>query len=245
MAFTNKLQLLIPKQHGAWGMLTIPFFLGAYAGGFTWFHIPLFIGWLALYLATYALLTAIKLKRKKEYLSWFYRYISVAVMMLLIPIYSHMKLIYFGIAMIPFFIVNMYYARKKKERVLVNDVAAITNFCIGGIASFYIGSGQFNMNALELFMFCFLFFIGSTFYVKTMIREKNNPVYKWLSWSYHLLLIIGLICAGYPMFVVAYIPSMIRAFYLYGKSLPIKKIGVSEIVNAVYFLAAMMFLFHG
>jgi hypothetical protein len=236
-------KLLIPKQHGAWAMLTIPFFLGAYAGGFTWFHIPLFIGWLALYLATYPLLTAIKLKRKK-YLTWFYRYSSVAVLMLSIPIYYHMKLIYFGMAMIPFFIINIYYARKKKERDFVNDVAAITSFCIGGLASFYIGNGQLNINALELFMFCFLFFIGSTFYVKTMIREKNNPVYKWLSWGYHVLLIIGLIYAHYPLFVLAYIPSVIRAFYLYGKSLPIKKIGVSEFVNAVYFFTAMIFLFH-
>lgn len=241
MASTKK--LLIPKQHGAWAMLTIPFFLGAYAGGFTWLHILLFMGWLALYLATYPLLTAIKLKRK-EYLSWFYRYSSVAVLMLVIPIYYHMKLIYFGMAMVPFFIMNVYFAKKKKERDFVNDVAAITSFCIGGLASFYMGNGQLNMDALELFMFCFLFFIGSTFYVKTMIREKNNPVYKWLSWGYHLLLIIGLIYAHYPLFVLAYIPSVIRAFYLYGKSLPIKKIGASEFVNAVYFFAAMIFLFH-
>ncbi|MED0659405.1 YwiC-like family protein [Bacillus smithii] len=234
---------LIPKQHGAWAMLTIPFFLGAYAGGFTWLHIPLFIGWLALYLATYPLLTAIKLKRK-EYLPWFYRYSVVAVLMFVIPIYYQVKLLYFGIAMVPFFIINIYYARKKKERDFVNDVAAITSFCIGGLASFYMGNGQFTMTALELFMFCFLFFIGSTFYVKTMIREKNNPVYKWLSWGYHLLLIIGLIYAHYPLFVLAYIPSVTRAFYLYGKSLPIKKIGLSEFANAIYFFAAMLLLFH-
>jgi hypothetical protein len=32
---------IVPKQHGAWAMLIVPFLLGAYAGGFTWLHVPL------------------------------------------------------------------------------------------------------------------------------------------------------------------------------------------------------------
>ncbi|EZP78790.1 hypothetical protein H839_02941 [Parageobacillus genomosp. 1] len=44
---------IVPKQHGAWAMLIVPFLLGAYAGGFTWLHVPLFVGWFFLYLATY------------------------------------------------------------------------------------------------------------------------------------------------------------------------------------------------
>jgi hypothetical protein len=54
---------IVPKQHGAWAMLMIPFLLGAYAGGFAWLHAQLFVGWLFLYLATYPLLMAVKSKR--------------------------------------------------------------------------------------------------------------------------------------------------------------------------------------
>ncbi|MCZ0756412.1 YwiC-like family protein [Anoxybacillus sp. J5B_2022] len=235
--------MLVPKQHGAWAMLIIPFMLGAYAGGISWLHLPLFLGWLGLYLAAYPFLMTVKTKRKGEYMRWFYRYFSGAMIMLAIPLFFQWKLVYFGLAMVPFFFVNLYFAKKKDERALLNDVAAIASFCIGGLASFYISRGTLTMQAWELYMFCFFFFIGSTFYVKTMIREKKNPMYKWVSWGYHLLLIVGLIIAGYQLFALAYVPSVIRALYLYGKSISTMKVGVLEIANAVYFgLAMLLFL---
>jgi hypothetical protein len=76
-----------------------------------------------------------------------------------------------------------------------------------------------------------------------MIREKKNPMYKWLSWGYHGILMIALVVIGYPLFVLAYMPSVVRAVYLYGKSLPIMKLGILEIANAAYFLIAMIVLY--
>lgn len=234
---------LLPKQHGAWAMLIIPFLLGAYYGGFSWLHIPLFLGWLLLYLATYPFFMAIKNKKRRQYyLRWFLAYSIPAVVLLLIPLVNHFSLLYFGLSMMPFFLINIYYARKKNERALLNDLAAIAEFCIGGLASFYVGDGELNLRAAEIFSFCFLFFTGSSFYVKTMIREKKNVVYKWASWGFHLLLIIGLFIMGYPLLVIAYFPSVIRAIYLYGKSISVLKLGVLEIANSVYFLLTLLFI---
>ncbi|MED4903138.1 YwiC-like family protein [Parageobacillus thermoglucosidasius] len=239
----QKQKWIIPKQHGAWAMLAIPFLLGAYAGGFAWLHLPLFLGWLFLYLATYPLLMAIKSKRKQAYMKSFYCYMAIAAALLAICLWHAPSLFYFGVAMVPLFLVNIYYTKRKQERAFWNDVAAIAVFCIGGLASFYIGRGALTVQALELVIFCFLFFLGSTFYVKTMIREKKNPIYKWLSWGYHGLLIIGLVAIGYPLFVLAYVPSVVRAVYLYGKSLPIMKLGILEVANAIYFFIAMVVLY--
>jgi hypothetical protein len=233
---------LIPKQHGAWAMLIIPFALGAYAGGFSWLHIPLFFGWLFLYLATYPMLMVIKNKRKEYYLKWSLAYLLPAMILLMIPLIYDFALIYFGLAMMPFFLINIYYAKKKNDRAFLNDLAAIAAFGIGGLASFYIGQGNLNATAWEIYIFCLLFFVGSAFYVKTMIREKKNTMYKWASWGYHLLLIAGLVISGYPLLIIAFVPSVIRAMYLYGKSLSVMKIGVLEIVNSAYFLLAMFFL---
>ncbi|WP_374722706.1 YwiC-like family protein [Peribacillus tepidiphilus] len=36
----------LPKQHGAWAMLLIPFWLGVAASHFSFIHILFFIGWL-------------------------------------------------------------------------------------------------------------------------------------------------------------------------------------------------------
>jgi hypothetical protein len=232
---------LIPKQHGAWAMLIIPYFLGAYYGGFSWLHIPLFLGWLLLYLATYPFFMVVK-KRSQYYLKWFLFYLVPALVLVLIPFLYNFRLIYFGFSMLPFFFINIYYAKKKNERALLNDLAAIAEFCIGGLASFYIGEGELNLKAVEIFSFCFLFFTGSSFYVKTMIREKKNVAYKWASWGYHALLITGVAVIGYPMLAIAYLPSLIRAIYLYGKSISVMKVGVLEIANSVYFLIAMLFV---
>ena len=122
-------------------------------------------------------------------------------------------------------------------------VAAIGAFCIGGLGAFYVGRGELTLEAFELAVFSFLFFIGSTFYVKTMIREKKNERYKWLSWGYHALLVAGLIATGETFAVLAYAPSVVRAVYLYGKALPIMKLGILEIANAAYFFIAMIVLY--
>ncbi|MES9798346.1 hypothetical protein ABWK47_22520, partial [Bacillus toyonensis] len=81
----------------------------------------------------------------------------------------------------------------------------------------------------------FLYFLGSTFYVKTMIREKNNPKYRIISWGYHIVLTI-IIFAINPWCSLIFIPSVIRAIMLYGKKISIIKVGILEIVNSVYFL---------
>ncbi|RXS91934.1 YwiC-like family protein [Geobacillus sp. PK12] len=239
----NKSKWVMPKQHGAWAMLIIPFWLGAYAGGLSRIHAPLFVAWLALYLATYPLLMAVKTKRKEPYVPAAVRYGAIAAPALAVSLWQRPTLVLFGLAMIPFFLVNTYYSKKKNERAFWNDAAAIAAFCIGGLAAFYAGRGALTIKAFELALFSFLFFIGSTFYVKTMIREKKNERYKWLSWGYHALLIVGLIAIGEPFAVLAYAPSVIRAVYLYGKSLPIMKLGMLEIANAAYFFIAMIVLY--
>lgn len=234
------MKLLLPKQHGAWAMLLIPFLLGISGGGGSWLHIPLFIGWFFLYLSTYPLLMAIKNKKRSFHLKWFAAYMAPALAALLIPLLYDYNYAYFGLAMGPFFLINVYFARKKNERALLNDISAIAVFAMGGAASYYTGAKTIDAQALELFILTVLFFLGSTFYVKTMIREKKNQLYKWISWGFHAGVIALLILTGHYLYMAAYIPSLVRAISLYGKSISVMKLGVLEIVNSAYFLVIMV-----
>ncbi|WP_078548147.1 YwiC-like family protein [Litchfieldia alkalitelluris] len=237
------MKILLPKQHGAWAMLVIPFLLGIFLGSPTWLHIPLFIGWLFLYLATYPLLMVIKNKNRELHVKWTVIYLVPVVFSLVIVVISNVHFIFFGLIMLPFFLVNIYYAKRKNERALINDFSAIIAFSIGGLASYYAGVGVIDQIALMIFTLSSLFFIGSTFFVKTMIREKKNVTYKWISWGYHAGLVMLLIVVGYPLLVIGYLPSLIRAIYLYGKNLSIMKIGILEIINSViFFLATLIFV---
>ncbi|MEI5909318.1 YwiC-like family protein [Bacillus spongiae] len=238
------MKVILPKQHGAWAMLILPFLLSSIIGNPSLFHLPLFFGWLFLYLATYPLLLFLRRKKPSLHGKWASIYLGLAFLFLIPPLLYEWRLIYFGIAMIPFFIINIYFAKINRERAFWNDVTAISSFCVGGLASYYLGVGSLDEMAWFLAILSFLFFLGSTFYVKTMIREKKNPKYKWYSWGYHALIPILLLITGNGLFLIAYIPSVLRAFLFYGKKMSIKKVGILEIENSVFFLLAILMIMY-
>ncbi|RSK27256.1 hypothetical protein EJF36_10390 [Bacillus sp. HMF5848] len=229
------MKILLPKQHGAWAMLIIPYILGIVFGAFSWLHVPLFIGWLALYLGTYPLLMVFKGKKIEYYLKWVYIYMIPAVILIIIVLFFKWKLVFLGMIMTPLFIINVYFATRNKERALLNDFSAIATFGIGGLASHYVGTNiLFHNLAIEVWILSTLFFVGSTFYVKTMIREKRSKTYKWISWLYHFILTFICLFIS-PFLSLSFIPSFIRAVWFYGKPLTPMRIGIWEIINSIWF----------
>ncbi|GGF26174.1 membrane protein [Halobacillus andaensis] len=236
------MKLLLPKQHGAWAMLIVPFLLGGAAGQFTLLHIPLFAGWFFLYLATHPLLLYMKGRKKQLHTKWGMAYLSIAGFFLLIVLLFEWRMAGFGVAMLPFFFINMYFAKQKKDRAFTNDIIAIFVFCIGGLASYYLGSRVLDLQGMFVMGLCFLFFLGSTFFIKSMIREKKNRKFRWYSWGYHggLLLLASLVSGA--MWVIPFIPSVTRAIMFYGKNLKVMQMGIIEVINSVYFLLSILVL---
>ncbi|WHY02086.1 YwiC-like family protein [Neobacillus sp. DY30] len=234
------MKVFLPKQHGAWAMTIIPFWLGVVNGGFVWQHIPFFAGWIFLYLATYPMLLLFKKKKIQFYKKWTIIYMIPALFLLLFPLLKIPFIIMFGLLMIPFFIINAYYTSINKDRSLMNDFSAIFAFSIAGLASSYLAKGQITFVTIIVFITSVLFFVGCTFYVKTMIRESKNILFKWLSWGYHALLLIISLASGYWIIAIAFLPSFIRAVILYGKLLTPMKIGIYEIINSAIFFTVMI-----
>lgn len=235
------MKLFLPKQHGAWAMLIIPFLLGAIEAGLVWQHVPFFLGWLLLYLATYPLLLIFKGKKIQFYRKWTFIYLVPGLLLLLIPFFYRPSIAFFGFSMIPFFILNAYFSSKNQDRALLNDLSAIVVFSIAGLASSFLPRGIISEEALLVFAASILFFTGSTFFVKTMIREKKNLRFKWISWTYHALVPVMWLLLGEVVAAIAFVPSLIRAIIFYGKPLTMMKVGVYEIVNATLFFAVMLF----
>jgi hypothetical protein len=239
------MKLFLPKQHGAWAMLILPFWLGVLKGGFVWQDIPFFIGWVFLYLATYPMLLLFKRKKIQFYTKWTLIYIIPALLLLLFPFLKRPSIFVFGLMMVPFFAINAYYTSINKDRAFMNDMSAVFAFSIAGLASSYLGQG---VNSFETLIFPFLtsvlFFMGCTFYVKTMIREKKNNWFKWISWTFHLLIVAAWFLSGYWIVAIAFIPSLLRAYFFYGKKLSPLQIGVYEIINsAVIFIILAIQIF--
>lgn len=231
---------MIPKQHGAWSMLILPFLLGGIVGGWTLAHIPFAIAWLFVYMGTFFLFQLIKQRKKsQQMLRTVITYLTIATVAAIPVFLSEWRLVWFVLAMIPFGLVNAYFAKIKDERNVWNDVSAVTSFCIGGMASYYLGARTLDATMVWVFVLPYLYFLGSIFFVKTMIREKKSVSYRNLSWGYHGLLVAVFIVLGYPLLALAYAPSLIRAVVFYGKKIPIMKIGIVEIANSVFVLGCL------
>lgn len=233
------MKALIPKQHGAWAMLLIPFCLGIVKGGAVLWHIPLFLGWLFLYLAVYPVTLALKKKQINAYQKWIFYYSVPACSFLLAAVIHKPSFIWLAFSLLPLFLIHVYYARRKNERALLNDFAGVFFFCAGGFASCWLGTETLDGWAWFIFAQSSLFFIGSSFYVKSVIREKNNRGFAYWSWGYHLLLPLLSAAFGAGWAVLAFIPSSLRAWFFHGKKWPVQTIGILEIVNACFFFAIM------
>ncbi|WCK55490.1 YwiC-like family protein [Aneurinibacillus sp. Ricciae_BoGa-3] len=235
------MKLLMPKQHGAWAMIAVPFLAGIGASHAVWLHIPLFLGWLSLYLASYPLLLAVKSVNKSgEYARWTAIYSAAALVFLLPPIWSRPALIWFGVAMIPFLAINFSFAKHKKERAFINDICAVMEMSLGGPASYFAATGQINAISVLVWLLSTLFFLGSVFYVKMHIRERNNMAFHRASLCYHIAVPCAVALTGLLLLSAAYIPSLVRAYVCNGRQLTPRTIGIIEICNSIVFTVVLI-----
>lgn len=233
----------IPNQHGAWAMLILPFLFGIAASQGQFIHIPLFVCWLLIYLFSFPLLQGVKTRKFKRYEKPLKLY-----GILLLPFISYLliaepALLRFVLPLVPLFAVNLYYAKTKNERALINDISAILAFCLIIYPVFYVGHGESWRTANELFLLAVLYFTGTAFYVKTVIRERKNIHFYYGSVLYHLLVaIIGLFV--FPSLLVPLILLLLRAAILPRTGITAKRTGILEIgFSAMLYVSVLVFYF--
>ncbi|PKE39752.1 YwiC-like family protein [Macrococcoides caseolyticum] len=223
-----------PNQHGAWAMIIMPVLFGMFATKFNIFQLLFFAGWfMTFFFADHFLFYVKQRKKQIGYLKCALLFLFIAAICYIPIIIYEYKVMMFFLAMLPFGIINYFFAKARNERHIINDFSAVMIFSIAGVLTYYIASHQFEWPMIYVFGLSVAYFIGTVFYVKTMIREKKNIHYRNMSWVYHVLLVI----VGYfihPLLLIAFLPSLIRAVILYGKQLKPIKIGVLEIANAVF-----------
>lgn len=241
----KKLSIVIPHEHGGWAMVSVPFLFGMFAGNPQWMHISLFFAWLFLYLSSYPLLLSVKRKTNRgHWIKWGILYGLIAFVCVIPSLISTPSLLYFGPLLVMLLFVNIGYAKRKKERALLNDLCAILIFSIGGAAAYLLGEGGWNSTMAAVVLFSFLHFTGSVFFVKTVFRERENK--RWVVYAkiYHGLLLFMPWMVGYPWMTISYIYSTARTFAFAGKSMRPWKVGIIEIVGVVLFLLLSTYFIH-
>lgn len=240
----SKSGIVIPREHGGWAMLIVPYLIGMMTGQPGWIHIPLFFAWFFLYLSSYPFLQALKkTKKRQEWLKWGMIYISIAIICLTPTLIAFPKLLYMTPLLLALLAVNMWHAKKKSERALVNDLSAILIFCLGGAASYWVGGGAWDYAMFVLVVLNFVYFSGTVFFVKSVFRERTNKRWVTISKIYHVVQLVIPWMLWSPLMIVPYLFSTFRAFVYGGKLIRPMKVGIIEIISSVIFLVLTLIWF--
>ncbi|MGQ0286036.1 YwiC-like family protein [Pasteurellaceae bacterium 22721_9_1] len=234
------MKLLISNQHGAIVMALMPFLYGMLLSDPIWQHFFLLLAWFSLYLMTYPFLNLFKGRNLELYRKWTMIY-GVACLIFSAPAFLHnWQLIYFALAILPLSLISIYYAKKKDERALLNDLNAISIFAVVGMAAYYFPHRQVDDQIYWTAIFPSLFFIGVTLYVKSVLRERKNPYYLFSSILFHCVLIIVFLALQQLFLALTFLPALIRAVILPTQKLSTKQIGLIEMAISLQFFITLL-----
>lgn len=242
------MKMVLPREHGSWGILFAPLLVGTFSAGAEWHHLLLFSGALSAFLAANPLIQWLKNPQKnRTMVRWMIGY-GIAALLFGVPLLLvYRPLLWIAAGACLTLGVNILFAVNRRERHLLNDAAAIFGLSLGGVAAYFVGAQSLTVDALWVALASLLFFFGSALHVKTLIREKGNLAYKRAADWYHLFLLVGAMtsAAVYPELFhspwlwLAYLGSALRTWLTpFNSNMRPSTAGMLEIVNTIWFVIA-------
>ncbi|HWJ04077.1 MAG TPA: YwiC-like family protein [Verrucomicrobiae bacterium] len=250
-------KLIVPREHGAWAMLLVPFLVGIGVNGFA-FNLPVLLTAglaLALFLARYPLTLLVKYpQRKNSYIPSLLLYLGAAGV-LAVPLlvgYKLYALIPMGVLALVFLGSNLWLTARGHERSLSANLLGITGLSLTAPLAYYVSSGPIKLLSLmlTLWIVCSLFFGSSLFYVKMLFRESKNPYFREAALTVHLLGLVvtvaGVLTGLAPLLLpLAFIPPLVKVVIAIRRSgtPSLRQIGFQEIAYSLVFLVLTIISF--
>src|SRR5262247_2649794 len=249
--------LKLPKEHGAWAMLYVPFVLGvAVAGRVNWQILLLLLSTTAAFISRESLLVYWRarargrdaVEARKTLL--LYLALAAAFGSPLILAFELFWLVPLGLIGAALLLINGRQATRMEERAAMSEIMAIGGLTMTAPAAYYAASGRWGMTALWLWLLSALYMASSVFYIKLRVyrlnpRKQAEQRRALRSCAfYHSFLIVALpalIFAGsLGLFaLIAFTPALVRTSW--GMFAPESKVnltraGILEIVYSLVFL---------
>jgi hypothetical protein len=246
----------IPKEHGAWAMLYVPFLLGLFvARNFTLSVLLLLLSTTALFVSRESLLiwwrNKIRHGDAKAAGKVLLVYLALGALfgLPLIFFYHLFWLIPFALLGAALLLINGKQATNLNERTVTAELIAIGGLTMTAPVTYYVSQGEWDIEALGLWALSAAYFASSVFYVKLRVLSmKSRQQQTQGAWKpcayYHSLLLVAL-CAlifskSLHLFaLLAFAPVLARTVWGLQKSkgrINLKRAGVMEIFYSVIFL---------
>jgi hypothetical protein len=254
----------IPREHGAWAMLYVPFVIGvATVDHFVWRAIPFLLGMTAAFFAHEPLVTALRLdpsrpqnrERRQQLVFWLIVFLAIAAMSILpLVIVDHLwYLLVLGGATGLLLLLHGYLVSELSQRSFAAEFLGVLCLTSSSAAARYVLLCSLDRMAFVLWVLNILYFSSSIFYVKMRVsRYAKKPDSRSLTLqcaAYHIVLLVCLVLfvlrgEGSFLAALAFAPILIRTFYamLFPQaSLNLKRIGLAEIAYSLAFVVLLSF----
>lgn len=247
----------LPKEHGAWAMLYVPFAVGVLVA---WvFPLRLLLLGLSVsfvFIAREPLVAWWRARSRgredhtaRRFMGAYLVFGALSGLPLLF-IYRLYWLAAFGAVTLILLTVNTHKAVRREDRTIGGEMLAIAGLTLTAPAANYVARGELELTALSLWALCALYFASSVFYVKLRVNTINprRVEARPQSWRrcalYHSFLFAGLLILALTgslnlFALAAFSPVLVRSFWHLAKpvrQIDLRRVGWLEIAYAVVFL---------
>ena len=257
-------RLELPKEHGAWVMLYVPFVVGALvAGSLSWRVLLLLLSITFVFIARESLLAWWRARHrgqdKPEAMRLMLCYFGLASLFgaPLIFVWHLFLLAPMGLLTALLLVLNAEQAVRREDRTIGAELLAILGLTLTAPAAYYVARASWEITALWLWALSALYFASSVFYVKLRVhainpRKEQESRSVWRRCAlYHVFLLAALLVLALMgslglLAVIAFAPVLARTFrHLFkpGERLNLRRIGVLEIIYSLIFLAFITMTF--
>lgn len=228
----------LPNQHGAWAFLITPIVYASLVTSFTYNQILLLIAWLSAFCFNFYFSLALKSRKPTKWRKQLLLYALISILLSIPLLARYPNLLDLAPLLFVGFLINYFFVVNRNERAFLNDlVGVILSAAVGYEAAMFEG----NVASTTSIGFALIaaYFIGTIFYVKTMIRQKGEQRWLWYSYLWHSAVAA---CAftrtlGLGLF---YLILLARAIYFPRTKLKPKHVGIFEFFATVTLLVVLL-----
>ncbi|UCE18680.1 MAG: YwiC-like family protein [Gemmatimonadota bacterium] len=227
------LKKLLPREHGSWAILLIPYCLGAIiAGGFSPPSILGLVGCLLLFICRRPLIILLKSRKSREDtgpLLWMNFVVpalsGLSIFIWLLFQYNLWYLFLFGFISVLVFFAHTLLTLQRQERTIIGEFLGILVLTVSAPLAYYLYQHVLTASAVVLWFLNALYFGASVFYVKMRLilsahndrpsrrftHERNILIY--LSILLFVLVILSLGKLAPISVVLAFVPMMAHTLW--------------------------------
>ena len=263
--------MIVPREHGAWGLLLVPLFTGLAAGFAPEHRIGSLLLFTTAALSLFALRTPVEsllgmgsISARTSDERWTaligsacFALLAAACLGVLMWRGQHSTLLIFGAASACAFLGQAALRRLGRDTRMISQVVGAIALTSTAPAAYYIGTGRVDERAIALWIANWIFAGNQIHFVQLRIHAARAAQFKEKLARGHLfllaqavllmILVLAPLWRIVPSFlIIAFVPAIVRGFYWFFKKsepLDVKRLGWSEMKQGVAFGVLLAFAF--